>query len=97
VLGVRLISIVVDCLAYYIHRGNLQTMWNTLGDHTKTDVIPYQRIYLRVPDNGTLVLDTYPPFESTTDNTPIVLILHGITGNSQVGSAWHIVIRALTL
>ena len=78
-------SVVVDRLAYYVRRGHLQTMWNTLGDHTKIDVIPYDRMYLRLPDNGTLVLDTYPPFKSTVDNTPIVLILHGITGNSQVG------------
>jgi len=36
-----------------------------------------------VPDNGTLVLDTYPAFENTPDDTPIVVILHGITGSSQ--------------
>ena len=41
------------------------------------------RRYLRVPDNGTLVLDTYPAFENTPDDTPIVVILHGITGSSQ--------------
>lgn len=85
----------------------MQTMWNTLGDHTKTDVIPYHRYiplafilscnfcpnspecvlrrYLRVPDNGTLVLDTYPPLDSPNlpADTPIVVILHGITGSSQ--------------
>lgn len=41
------------------------------------------RRYLRVPDNGTLVLDTYPALESTSEDTPFVVIMHGITGSSQ--------------
>jgi hypothetical protein len=35
-----------------------------------------------VPDNGTLLLDTHG-FDETPDDTPIVVILHGITGSSQ--------------
>ena len=29
------------------------------------------------------MLDTYPAFESTPEDSPIVVILHGITGSSQ--------------
>ncbi|KAF8321806.1 AB-hydrolase YheT [Clavulina sp. PMI_390] len=68
---------------WWLKWGDAQTMWNTLGDHSKADIIPYERRHLRVPDNGTLVLDAYPPLDSAPQDTPIVLLLHGITGNSE--------------
>lgn len=36
-----------------------------------------------MPDNGTLVLDSFPALESMPEDTPFVVILHGITGSSQ--------------
>ena len=47
------------------------------------DAIPYTRQLLRVPDGGTISLDVYPPFESKEDDTPILFILHGLTGSTQ--------------
>ncbi|KAF8315699.1 AB-hydrolase YheT [Clavulina sp. PMI_390] len=92
--GVSILDVVKKCESLYgpkakyeypwwLTWGDSQTMWNSLGDHTKVDLFDYDRRYLRVPDNGTLVLDTYPRLESTSPSTPIVVILHGITGSSQ--------------
>jgi len=47
------------------------------------DAILYSRQLLRVPDGGTISLDVYPRFESKEDDTPILFILHGLTGSTQ--------------
>lgn len=104
--GTSILDVVKSCPSLYganatyespwwLRSGDAQTIWNSIGDHTKTDVIHYERRYLRVPDNGTLVLDTYPPFESVADDTPIVIILHGITGSSEETSS-RVTVNALT-
>lgn len=63
--------------------GNFQTVWCVIGEVIHRDAIPYTRQLLRVPDGGTISLDVYPPFESKEDDTPILFILHGLTGSTQ--------------
>jgi predicted alpha/beta-fold hydrolase len=41
------------------------------------------RQLLRLPDGGTISLDVYPPFEGPDDDTPILFVLHGLTGTTQ--------------
>jgi predicted alpha/beta-fold hydrolase len=44
---------------------------------------PRERQLLQLPDGGTISLDVYPPFEGPEDNTPVLFMLHGLTGNTQ--------------
>ena len=68
--------------------GHFQTIWCSLGDFSTVDPVHYSRTFLRVPDGGTIGLDwTEPPSTSPEkkllpDNTPILVVLHGLTGGS---------------
>ncbi|KAF8307450.1 AB-hydrolase YheT [Clavulina sp. PMI_390] len=68
---------------WWLPGGNVQTVWCVLAEMFYYDPIPYTRQLLRLPDGGTISLDVYPAFESKEDDTPILFILHGLTGSTQ--------------
>ncbi|KZS89895.1 AB-hydrolase YheT [Sistotremastrum niveocremeum HHB9708] len=70
--------------AWWLHSGHLQTVYCVTGDFSKIDTVQYERVLLRVADGGTLGLDFTPLTKEKTlpDDTPIVVILHGLTGGS---------------
>lgn len=70
--------------AWWLKSGHLQTMYCVLGDFSKIDKVEYDRKLLRTVDGGTLGLDFTPPTEERIlpDDTPVVVVLHGLTGGS---------------
>ncbi|KAF8342246.1 AB-hydrolase YheT [Cantharellus anzutake] len=72
-------------LSWWLPNGHSQTCYAAVGDFTKTDQILYERTLLRTPDGGTLGLDMTPTTEENPDlpdDTPIVVVQHGLCGGS---------------
>ncbi|KAF5311736.1 hypothetical protein D9758_018943 [Tetrapyrgos nigripes] len=68
---------------WYLFNGHLQTLYNVVGDFSKEDHIVYRRTYLRLTDGGTLGLDFTPPdLDTLPEDTPIIVVNHGLTGGS---------------
>ncbi|KIL69730.1 hypothetical protein M378DRAFT_156964 [Amanita muscaria Koide BX008] len=69
--------------AWWLLNGHLQTLYCVLGDFSRIDHVTYRRKYLRLPDGGTLGLD-FTPTDSLglSDDTPIIVVTHGLTGGS---------------
>ncbi|KAG7445503.1 AB-hydrolase YheT [Guyanagaster necrorhizus] len=69
--------------AWWLPNGHLQLIYCVVGDFSKTDHVVYKRTYLRLVDGGTLGLDSTPPNQdSFNDDTPVVVVMHGLTGGS---------------
>ncbi|KAI9509362.1 AB-hydrolase YheT [Russula earlei] len=64
--------------------GHLQTLYAVVGDFSAVDPVVYDRRLLRIKDGGTLGLDFTPSASDRVlpDETPIVVVLHGLTGGS---------------
>ncbi|KAF9480145.1 AB-hydrolase YheT [Pholiota conissans] len=69
---------------WWLPNGHFQTLYCVLGDFTKNDLMWYTRTYLKLADDGTIGLDFAPPdhAEKLKDDTPIVVVQHGLTGGS---------------
>ncbi|KAK2466937.1 hypothetical protein APHAL10511_001195 [Amanita phalloides] len=68
---------------WWLFNGHLQTLYCVLGDFSKIDHIIYRRKYIRLADGGTLGLDfTSNTFSCRRDNTPVIVVMHGLTGGS---------------
>ncbi|KAJ7905470.1 Alpha/Beta hydrolase protein [Mycena olivaceomarginata] len=68
---------------WWLFSGHLQTIFCVLGDFSKTDRLRYNRQLIRLEEGGTLGLDFAPADDSELrDDTPIVVVLHGLTGGS---------------
>ncbi|CAL1704788.1 unnamed protein product [Somion occarium] len=69
---------------WWLFSGHLQTLYCVLGDFSKIDKVEYDRTLLRLLDGGTIGLDFTPSMNGRTlpDETPIVVVLHGLTGGS---------------
>ncbi|KII88545.1 hypothetical protein PLICRDRAFT_111152 [Plicaturopsis crispa FD-325 SS-3] len=71
--------------AWWLFNGHLQTGWCVVGDFSKVDKVVYERKCIRLVDGGTLGLDFTPPFEEQRhmkEDTPVIVVLHGLTGGS---------------
>ncbi|TCD69713.1 hypothetical protein EIP91_006480 [Steccherinum ochraceum] len=70
--------------AWWLKGGHLQTLWSVAGDFSKIDKVEYERTLLRTVDGGTLGLDFTGPSNSELlpEETPVVVVLHGLTGGS---------------
>ncbi|MBW0476967.1 hypothetical protein O181_016682 [Austropuccinia psidii MF-1] len=68
----------------WLFSGHLQTIYSAFGDFSKIDEIDYQRKLIKLPDGGQLALDLTPPdrFSTFNDSTPVLIVLHGLTGGS---------------
>jgi len=70
--------------AWWLFNGHLQTAYAVVGDFSAIDKVVYDRKLLRLKDGGTIGLDFTPPTSEQvlSDETPIVVILHGLSGGS---------------
>ncbi|KAI0781038.1 AB-hydrolase YheT [Trametes elegans] len=70
--------------AWWLRSGHLQTGYCVVGDFSKIDKVEYDRKLLRTLDGGTIGIDLTPPAQERTlkEDTPIVVVLHGLTGGS---------------
>ncbi|KDR70330.1 hypothetical protein GALMADRAFT_76125 [Galerina marginata CBS 339.88] len=68
---------------WWLYNGHLQTLYCLLGNFATVDRMWYARTYLHLTDGGTLGIDFAPSdhFKLRND-TPIVIIQHGLTGGS---------------
>jgi len=68
----------------WLFSGHLQTIYSAVGDFTKVDQVEYERRIIKVPDGGQIALDFTPPhrFTNKKDPTPVLIVLHGLTGGS---------------
>lgn len=68
---------------WWLFNGHLQTLYSVVGDFSERDHLQYDRKYLRLRDGGTLGLD-FAPIASFNlrDDTPIVVVQHGLSGGS---------------
>ncbi|KAF8521575.1 AB-hydrolase YheT [Hysterangium stoloniferum] len=69
---------------WWLFNGHLQTIYVAFGDFSKIDNVTYKRELLAVPDGGTLGLDFTGPTdqEELDPETPILVVLHGLSGGS---------------
>ncbi|THH16376.1 hypothetical protein EW146_g4267 [Bondarzewia mesenterica] len=68
----------------WLPNGHAQTIYTSVADLTKIDIVQYERTLIRVPDGGTLALDMAPSLSSRPRqaNEPVLLVTHGLTGGS---------------
>ncbi|KAI8897791.1 Alpha/Beta hydrolase protein [Globomyces pollinis-pini] len=64
--------------------GHTQTFWAALvGDHMNPQRVKYEREIVKAPDGGIISLDwTTLPKRASLKPTPLIFILHGLTGGS---------------
>ncbi|KAJ7650200.1 AB-hydrolase YheT [Roridomyces roridus] len=68
---------------WLFNSGHLQTIFCSRGDFSKIDQVWYFRQHLSLLDGGTLGLDFLPHDSySSDDDTPIIVVQHGLTGGS---------------
>ncbi|KAF5315695.1 hypothetical protein D9611_004676 [Ephemerocybe angulata] len=68
---------------WWLFNGHMQTLYCVFGDFSKRDRMSYLRKTIRVADGGTLGLDFAPVDQaSLKEDTPIVIVQHGLTGGS---------------
>jgi len=79
--------------------GHLQTIYCVLGNFSKHEKVWYRRTYLRLVDGGTLGLDFAPADPENNphlkDDTPIIVVQHGLTGGSYESYVRAILSRAI--
>ncbi|KAL0571898.1 hypothetical protein V5O48_010060 [Marasmius crinis-equi] len=66
----------------WLFNGHLQTLYCVVGDFTKTDKVVYNRTLLRTFNGGTIGLDFTVGFDDAAEDTPTLVVLHGLTGGS---------------
>ncbi|KAI9064335.1 AB-hydrolase YheT [Trametes sanguinea] len=84
--------------AWWLRSGHLQTAYCVVGDFSKIDKVEYDRKLLRTLDGGTIGIDLTPPAQERTlkDDTPIIVVLHGLTGGSHESYVRSILAPACT-
>ncbi|KAI0646954.1 AB-hydrolase YheT [Trametes meyenii] len=84
--------------AWWLHSGHLQTAYCVVGDFSKIDRVEYDRKLLRTLDGGTIGIDFTPPAQELTlkDDTPVIVVLHGLTGGSHESYVRSILAPACT-
>ncbi|KAJ6502571.1 Alpha/Beta hydrolase protein [Mycena sanguinolenta] len=82
---------------WWLSSGHLQTIFCVVGDFSKTDILRYNRQMIQVEEGGTIGLDFAPADSSKLkDDTPIIVVLHGLTGGSYESYVRSILVPATT-
>ncbi|TFK54905.1 AB-hydrolase YheT [Heliocybe sulcata] len=83
---------------WWLPGGHVQTGYCVIGDFSKVDKVEYDRKLLRLKDGGTLGLDFTPPANERTlpNDTPIIVVMHGLTGGSHEAYVRSILAPACT-
>lgn len=66
---------------WWLPSGHHQTLYCVMGDFSQRDKVVYKRTLLRLKDGGTIGLD-FTDGGHVTPETPIVVVMHGLTGGS---------------
>ncbi|KAG9297870.1 hypothetical protein G9A89_000209 [Geosiphon pyriformis] len=67
----------------WLANGHLQTAYAAYAKFLNYYPVKYERHFIPTPDGGQFTLDWTPPiFEKPFDDTPTLVILHGLTGGS---------------
>ncbi|KIY50885.1 AB-hydrolase YheT, partial [Fistulina hepatica ATCC 64428] len=68
----------------WLLNGHLQTLYCVFGNFEKVNQVDYRRTFIRTREGGTIGLDWVhrPHTDSLPDDTPIVVVKHGLTGGS---------------
>ncbi|KAI0798050.1 AB-hydrolase YheT [Abortiporus biennis] len=84
--------------AWWLPTGHLQTAYCVVGDFSQIDKVEYDRTLLRTLDGGTIGLDFTPPTAEDTypPDTPVIVVLHGLTGGSHESYVRSILAPACT-
>ncbi|KAF8275036.1 AB-hydrolase YheT [Lactarius quietus] len=84
--------------SWWLFNGHLQTFYAVAGDFSAVDTLAYDRQLLGVRDGGTLGIDFTPPISERVlpEETPIIVVLHGLTGGSQEPYVRDILAPAVT-
>jgi len=83
--------------SWWLPGGHVQTLYVVSGNFEKIDQILYERTLLRTPDGGTLGLDMTPTTDqdpSLPDDTPIIVVQHGLTGGSHESYVRSVLVHA---
>ncbi|KAJ3777168.1 Alpha/Beta hydrolase protein [Lentinula raphanica] len=68
---------------WWLNNGHIQTTFSVFADISQVDNVWYRRQNLELVDGGTLGLDFAPIDDAgLSDDTPIIVVLHGLTGGS---------------
>nr|CAG8436650.1 9338_t:CDS:2 [Entrophospora candida] len=68
---------------FWIYNGHLQTAYAAFANFEDVHLIDYERKFVSTPDGGQIAVDWTPPLsEKVFDNTPTLVMLHGLTGGS---------------
>ncbi|GJJ09411.1 hypothetical protein Clacol_003633 [Clathrus columnatus] len=69
---------------WWLFNGHLQTIYCAVGNFSHVGQVRYERRYLSLLDGGTLGLDFTGPHQQDEirKDTPIVVVMHGLTGGS---------------
>ncbi|KZV66052.1 AB-hydrolase YheT [Peniophora sp. CONT] len=68
----------------WLPSGDFHTIYASIGDFSKVDLVEYERIHISYSDGGLGALDIYPTFKAHPQEPgePIVFVTHGLTGGS---------------
>ncbi|KAG7089497.1 hypothetical protein E1B28_011177 [Marasmius oreades] len=81
---------------FYLNSGHVQTFYSLYPGLFATDKVWYRRQHIRLIDGGTLGLDFTPIDEKLPDETPIIVVLPGLTGGSYEPYVKAILARVIT-
>ncbi|CAG8803530.1 15943_t:CDS:2, partial [Gigaspora margarita] len=67
----------------WLSNGHLQTVYAAYANFDGIHLINYERQLVETPDGGQIAVDWTPPIsQKPFDNTPTIVVLHGLTGGS---------------
>ncbi|CAG8535134.1 10757_t:CDS:2 [Scutellospora calospora] len=67
----------------WLPNGHLQTAYAAYANFSGIHLINYERQFVETPDGGQIAVDWTPPVsQKPFDNTPTIVVLHGLTGGS---------------
>ncbi|KAF8212259.1 Alpha/Beta hydrolase protein [Mycena galopus ATCC 62051] len=82
---------------WWLSSGHLQTIFCVIGDFSKTDILQYNRQLIQLEEGGTLGLDFAPANHAKfKEDTPIIVVLHGLTGGSYESYVRSVLVPATT-
>lgn len=79
----------VETSSFFFHpspllpTGHLQTVAASLFSKYSVPRVTYERELVDLPDGGSIALDWSPGLPTQHDTTPVVLVIHGLSGGSE--------------
>ncbi|CAG8672151.1 16528_t:CDS:2, partial [Racocetra fulgida] len=68
----------------WLPSGHLQSAYAAFANFEGIHLINYERKFVETPDGGQIAVDWTPPIsQKPFDNTPTIVVLHGLTGGEK--------------